>query len=63
MTNFTTLRLRNKHHENGGEWFAESVTDYHKRILAEVMAEEPAADWHLETRGLSAPWHRCEVAL
>ena len=61
MTHFTTLRLRNKHQENGGEWFTESITDYHKRTLAEFIAEEPSSDWHLETRGLSSAWHRCEV--
>jgi hypothetical protein len=54
---FTTLRLTNNLRENGGEWYASSITEYHRRVLAEHQTEEPDAGWRLETRGLSQPWH------
>jgi hypothetical protein len=54
---FTTLRLTNSMRENGGEWYANTITDYHRRVLAEHQTAEPDAGWRLETRGLSRPWH------
>jgi hypothetical protein len=43
--------------ENGGEWFAHIVTDYHRKILNECRAEEPRAGWRLQTRGeVTAAW-------
>lgn len=56
----TNVRLINKWRENGGEWTVRSDADM-KRIQRELDAyrrEEPRADWHLETRGTSASWHR-----
>jgi len=53
----TTLRLYNDLRENGGEWFAHVVTDYHRSVLRECCAEEPRAGWRLQTRGeVSAVW-------
>ena len=46
----TTLRLYNAQRESGGEWFAAAVTEYHRSLLRECCAEEPA-------RGLYAAWH------
>jgi len=60
---FTTLRLRNTLGENAGEWFAETVTDYHYRTLKECRAEEPSAGWRLQTRGLSTGWHDYEPTM
>lgn len=57
MATFATLRLINKMQEKGGEWFADTVTDYHYRTLREFQSEEPDSDWRLQTRGLSAGWH------
>lgn len=57
----TTLKLTNAARENGGEWFANAVTDYHRKILLECRAEEPFAGWKLQTRGeVSAIWHDIE---
>ena len=53
----TTLRLTNSMQENGGEWYANTITDYHRRVLAEHRSEEPNAGWKLEPRGLYMPWH------
>ena len=57
QSTFTTLRLTNSMRENGGEWYASTITDYHRRVLAEHQTEEPNAGWKLETRGLYRPWH------
>ena len=53
----TTLRLYNDLRENGGEWFAAAVTEYHRQLLADCKQDEPRAGWRLQTRGLYAPWH------
>ena len=54
----TNLKLTNTMRENGGEWYAHIVTDYHRNILRECRAEEPCAGWKLQTRGeMSAVWH------
>jgi len=58
MTAFITLRLRNRLQEDGGAWFADTITAYHYKILREYRQTEPDADWHLETRGMSTGWHR-----
>ena len=63
MEHYTTLRIRNTAQETGGEWFTESVTDYHYRVLREMRAEEPQAGWKLQTRGLSTSWHDYEPTL
>ena len=58
MSAHTTLKLTNAARENGGEWFAHIVTDYHRNILRECRAEEPRAGWRLQTRGeVSGAWH------
>ena len=54
----TTLRLYNALRENGGEWFAAAVTEYHRRLLADYQQDEPRAGWRLQTRGeVSGAWH------
>lgn len=55
--NFTTLRLRNKFNEDGGSWYAETVTKYHIKLLKEYRDSEPDAGWKLETRGYGTEWH------
>lgn len=63
MATFTTLRLTNKMGEKGGEWFADTITDYHYRTLKEFRREEPHAGWKLQTRGISSAWHDYEPTL
>jgi len=55
---FTSLRLRNRHQEDGGAWFTDTVTADHYKTLRAYREVEPFADWHLETRGISTSWHR-----
>jgi hypothetical protein len=57
MSAYTTIKLTNNLRENGGEWFAAAITDYHRRVLEECRTEEPNAGWKLQTRGMSATWH------
>ena len=54
------LKLTNKYREDGGAWFnADAKTiAYAQKILVECRETEPTNDWHLETRGESADWHR-----
>lgn len=56
---FPTLRLTNKYREVGGDWFfSDRNLAYAKSVLADLQREEPSHDWHLETRGSQANWHR-----
>ncbi len=58
----TTMRLTNKYHENGGEWYLDyddkKMMARIKKDLADAQREEPNWDWHLETRGTISTWHR-----
>lgn len=59
---FTTVRLRSKYGDNGGEYFidpsdAKGMARV-KKDLKSAQDEEPNFDWHLETRGTHAGWHR-----
>jgi hypothetical protein len=56
------LRLVNKYREDGGGWIDASTTTlaYAKKLLGEMREAEPADEWHLETRGTSADWHRID---
>lgn len=62
----TTVRLVDKTGYKGGEWFVDpskSGQNLLARIhtdLSRARAEEPGADWHLETRGTHKGWHRWE---
>jgi len=45
---FTTLRLTNKHREQGGQWFyTDRNLAYARSLLADIQREEPGLDWHL----------------
>lgn len=57
-----TLKLTNKYREDGGSWMdaTDATVNYARTLLAEMQIEEPANDWHLETRGTSSDWHRME---
>jgi hypothetical protein len=61
---FTTIRLTNKHREEGGQWYCQpqevGKLAQVKLVLAECREAEPDADWHLEARGTQAGWHRWE---
>lgn len=57
----TTLRIVNKHRENGGEWFcepdnADRLAYVQKELLAMQQAE-PNHGWKLECRGQQSQWH------
>jgi hypothetical protein len=62
MQTLTTLKITNKRGENGGEWFAQphetAKIEHAKKVTAEMAADEPELDWHLETRGTQSSWHR-----
>ena len=58
----TNVRLVNRWGENGGEYTIppdrpEGMSRVY-RDLAEYRDLEPDSDWHLETRGTIATWHR-----
>jgi len=56
---YITLRLTNKHREQGGQWFyTDRNLAYARSLLADMRREEPSLDWHLECRGTVADWHR-----
>jgi hypothetical protein len=44
--------------ENAGEWYAASITEYHRRVLREYQSEEPNRGWHFETRGTGTLWRK-----
>ncbi len=58
----TTVRLMNKFHESGGEYYMDpddtKMLARIKKDLADARREEPNFGWHLETRGTHATWHR-----
>ena len=60
----TTVRLMNKFHESGGEYYMDpddaKMLARIKKDLADARREEPKFGWHLETRGTHATWHRWE---
>ena len=60
------LRLRSaKYGQTDGTWYVhveKGITEYHRRVLAEYGAAEPDADWHFETCGTCAGWHRIAAA-
>jgi hypothetical protein len=62
------VRLVNSFRKTGGHWAIDIDTPNHvttlnyiKSALAVYREVEPTADWHLETRGTVADWHRWEV--
>ena len=64
----TNLRLRGTIRDggvtiplDGGAWFVsldKGITDYHRKLLAEYRADEPANNWRLETRGTGTLWSK-----
>ncbi len=56
---FTSLRLTNKHREQGGQWFyTDRNLAYARSLLADMQRAEPSHNWRLECRGTIADWHR-----
>ena len=53
-----TLRIRARDGHIAGAWITDEITAYHRAMLAECRTEEPAADWHMESRGTVLDWHR-----
>ena len=55
------VRIRGNGAEVAGSWIVEpgnkAKLDRIKKELAEIQAEEPNMNWHLETRGTHADWH------
>jgi hypothetical protein len=57
----TNVRIVNKFREVGGSWIVapdDAKMAYVKKQLETYQAEEKDSDWHLETRGEVADWHR-----
>lgn len=56
----TNLKLTNKYREEGGHWInaTSAILAYALKLCAECQEADPNSDWHLETRGTSADWHR-----
>ena len=54
------LRLRSRDNDNGGEWYDTNphALQQARRGLTALQKAEPQNEWHLETRGTSATWHR-----
>ena len=54
------LKLTNRTREDGGKWLnaTETTLTYARKLLREYRESEPLSDWHLETRGTVADWHR-----
>jgi hypothetical protein len=64
--NAPNVRITNRHREDGGRWMIDpadtSRLAYIHALLKDLIREEPANDWHLETCGTVADWHRWNEA-
>ncbi len=59
---FTTIRLRSKYGDNGGEYCIDPSDlkgmERVRKDLKSAQDEEPNFGWHLETRGTHNGWHK-----
>ena len=61
------VKLMNHARQSGGTWKVDpshhTMIDYINRELTVFQQEEPHSDWHLESCGSLADWHRVIGAL